>query len=330
MNRLADLIRRKQVQEELMSVPSPQIDNQLASLIQGGGNFIRNDQTGNVIDLGQSQQSNTLRGSPVDVFGQGKGYMQPDGIIRGVNQAGQNFRVQPTGTNDAQIKARTAAEDRAMKIAEFDMKQKLDDQKYRGVETPAEKLARDKFEWEKSQAGNATAKSTEDEKKAAGYVVRMETALKQMESVGKESPGSEIPNPLVQMVGGVSDTAKNYIQSTARQRIESAQEDALDAALTLATGAAYTKEQLKGLRSSYFPMAGDAPATVEDKRARFADVIKTARLRAGRMEGGADTVISASVQSGAGKSSLDDEAIAWARANPNDPRAKKILQLHGQ
>lgn len=126
MNSLADLIRRKQEQEALVSIPQPEIDNQLAALIQSGGNFIRNDQTGQVIDLGQSQAQPRYTGTPVDVFGQGKGYLDPSsGMIRGVNQAGQNFRAQPAGTNDAQIKARTAAEDRAMKMAEFDMKQKL-------------------------------------------------------------------------------------------------------------------------------------------------------------------------------------------------------------
>ncbi len=30
-----------------------------------------------------------------------------------------------------------------------------------------------------------------------------------------------------------------------------------------------------------------------------------------------------------GESSKDTEAIAWAKANPNDPRAKKILEMHG-
>lgn len=122
MPTLADLLRMKQNQD-LVSIPRPEIDNQLASLIEGGGNFIRNDQTGQVIDLGQSSPQPRYTGTPVDVFGQGKGYLDPSsGMIRGVNQAGQNFRVQPEGTNDAKIKARTDAEDRAMKIAEFNAK----------------------------------------------------------------------------------------------------------------------------------------------------------------------------------------------------------------
>jgi hypothetical protein len=168
-------------------------------------------------------------------------------------------------------------------------------------EKPSDKLAREKFEWEKGQGNNSALKSTEDEKKSAGYVVRMETALKQMEDVAKTNPDQTTPNPFIQMLGGISETAKNYAQPVARQRIESAQEDALDAALTLATGAAYTKEQLKGLRNSYFPMAGDAPETIADKRARFSDVIKTARLRSGRMEPGANEVIAGSAQTGAGQ-----------------------------
>lgn len=104
MPTLADLFRQ-QGDQDLASIPRPVIDNQLAALLRGGGNFIRNDQTGNVIDLGQSQAQPRFTGSPVDVFGQGKGYLDPSsGIIRGVNQAGQNFRVQPAGTEAARIK----------------------------------------------------------------------------------------------------------------------------------------------------------------------------------------------------------------------------------
>jgi len=42
-----------------------------------------------------------FRGRPVDVFGQGKGYMQPDGTIVGVNSQGQRFSVNPAGTEAA-------------------------------------------------------------------------------------------------------------------------------------------------------------------------------------------------------------------------------------
>jgi hypothetical protein len=58
--------------------------------------------------------------------------------------------------------------------------------------------------------------------------------------------------------------------------------DLLDAALTLGTGASYTKEQLKGYSSSYFPKIGDSPKTIKDKEARLANIVEAAKLAAGR------------------------------------------------
>jgi len=49
----------------------------------------------------QSQAQTRPQGSPVDVFGQGKGYMQPDGTIIGTNAQGRQFKVQPRGTEEA-------------------------------------------------------------------------------------------------------------------------------------------------------------------------------------------------------------------------------------
>lgn len=64
------------------------------------------------VEFGGSPQPQ-FRGSPVDVFGQGKGYMQPDGTIVGVNAQGQRFAVNPAGTaaagqaaKDAELKRR--------------------------------------------------------------------------------------------------------------------------------------------------------------------------------------------------------------------------------
>ena len=76
------------------------------------------------------------------------------------------------------------------------------------------------------------------------------------------------------------EAAGNYLKSPERQNIEAAQLDALDAALTLNTGAAYTKEQLFGLRKSYFPQPGDDESTITAKQDRLQGLIETARIRA--------------------------------------------------
>jgi hypothetical protein len=64
--------------------------------------------------------------------------------------------------------------------------------------------------------------------------------------------------------------------------VEAAQLDMLDAALTLGTGAAYTREQLEGYRQAYFPAYGDEPGTVADKQARLKNVISAANIAAGK------------------------------------------------
>lgn len=130
--------------------------------------------------------------------------------------------------------------------------------------------------------GGNMLKASDDEKKSAGLAVRMELALRQM----KENPEGASPQwgpEILRDIPLVGEPLANAVTPYARQTVEAAQLDALDAALTLATGAAYTKEQLANLAKSYFPQLNDKPQAVEDKKARLAAVIETARIRAGRM-----------------------------------------------
>jgi len=71
------------------------------------------------------------------------------------------------------------------------------------------------------------------------------------------------------------------ISSSDRLRAEAAQLDALDAALTLGTGAAYTREQLRGYARAYFPQIGDTPEVIAEKNTRFANIVRLARSQAG-------------------------------------------------
>jgi hypothetical protein len=68
----------------------------------------------------------------------------------------------------------------------------------------------------------------------------------------------------------------------ARQQVEAAQLEILDAALTLGTGAAYTREQLENYRRSYFPQLGDKKGTVSDKQQRLKSLIDSAMIKSGR------------------------------------------------
>jgi len=131
-------------------------------------------------------------------------------------------------------------------------------------------------------AGSA---ATEGERKAATLLQRLNFSLEQMQSAIKESPSAASPNMTAEVLRRlplIGEPAANIANPAERQRVESAQLDILDAALTLGTGAAYTKEQLEGYRRSYFPQVGDTPAAIKDKAARLENVIQAAKIAAGR------------------------------------------------
>jgi hypothetical protein len=129
----------------------------------------------------------------------------------------------------------------------------------------------------------AGAAATEGERKAATLLTRLTGSLSQLEQAVKEDPDAASPNLLATGAGALlGETVGNKLTPATRQRVEAAQLDILDAALTLGTGAAYTREQLEGYRRSYFPQIGDSPGTVKDKSARLNNVIQAAKIAAGR------------------------------------------------
>lgn len=129
---------------------------------------------------------------------------------------------------------------------------------------------------------------TEGERKAATLLTRLRGSQEQMLTALGADPSAAKPGYAAEFVRAIpgigGDTPANLLTPETRQRVEAAQLDMLDAALTLGTGAAYTREQLEGYRRSYFPQIGDGPKQVDDKRVRLANVIRAAEIAAGRAE----------------------------------------------
>ncbi|MBO1007094.1 hypothetical protein [Acidovorax sp. SD340] len=141
---------------------------------------------------------------------------------------------------------------------------------------------------------------TEDQGKSAGYALRMDNALKLINEIGAKNPGATRPGVGTALLNTLPEGVANFMRPEDRQRVEAAELDALDGALTLNTGAAYTREQLQGLRRSYFPQPGDDDKTVAEKQQRLGTMVESARLRAGA--GGAamvDAVQAKTAQPGA-------------------------------
>jgi len=123
---------------------------------------------------------------------------------------------------------------------------------------------------------------TEGERKASTLLQRMQFSQGQLTQALLDDPNAAKPGLFTSALDMLSTPAANTLTSEARQRVASAQLDILDAALTLGTGAAYTKDQLEGYRKSYFPQIGDGPQQIKDKKARLENVISAAKIAAGK------------------------------------------------
>jgi hypothetical protein len=146
--------------------------------------------------------------------------------------------------------------------------------------------------------GVSGGKATEGERKAATLLSRMQLAQTQMTDQGEKG----MPGLFTSMTPRVGLPEE-------RKRTEDAQLDFLDAALTLATGAAYTEFQLKSAMQTYFPKFGDDAATIAEKELRRQNLMEAARISAGSMSGAVPAVpavpaIPAAGGSGAARPSL--------------------------
>ena len=126
--------------------------------------------------------------------------------------------------------------------------------------------------------GVSGGKATEGERKAATLLSRMQLAQTQMD---QGAPG---------MPGFLTSITPRVGLPEERKRVEDAQLDFLDSALTLATGAAYTEFQLKGAMQSYFPKFGDDATTIAEKELRRKNLMEAARISAGAMSGAVPAV----------------------------------------
>lgn len=133
---------------------------------------------------------------------------------------------------------------------------------------------------------------SEGERKAATLATRLENARRRIEALEATNPGVSKPGfaeRAALKVGG--ETAANAMRTPERQQVNAAQLDALDAALTLATGAAYTEVQLEGQRVAYFPQPFDDEATAKAKREAFDVLVALAYEAAGRAAPTIDTAL---------------------------------------
>ena len=171
----------------------------------------------------------------------------------------------------------------------------------------------------------AVVKTTEAERTAGFLANRLAGALTDISAASAKSPNAAAPGIGEGFASLFGEQATNRAVSADRQQIRAAQLDALDAALTLGTGAAYTSAQLEGYRQSYFPALGDKPSTVAGKKARFLRLLESAAIKAGAAT---PPALVAAIEQG--RSETTPKAPARTAPNKTPPAAAVAALRNGQ
>lgn len=201
---------------------------------------------------------------------------QPPAVIYG--------EVDPFKVSSEQRAERSAERQDAAAIRAAEASDRAAAAAARAAENDARKLAAE----ERKLAAGGGIEATESERTAAFLATRVANGLETLKGIGTGGDatlGTRVAEALPFGLG-------NYLVGNDRQRAATAQLDVLDAALTLGTGAAYTKEQLEGYRQSYFPQPGDGPDVVADKQERLKVLLEAARVKAGAAAPAIDRALS--------------------------------------
>lgn len=129
--------------------------------------------------------------------------------------------------------------------------------------------------------------------------------------------------------------AAHAMLSPEAQRVDQAQRNFVNAVMRRESGATISSAEFENAKKQYFPQPGDDKATIEQKRRTREMVINGFARGAG--PGSKDIMDvyqsnpykSEQPQGKVSPHPQDLEAVAWAKANPNDPRAQKIMLANG-
>jgi hypothetical protein len=135
-----------------------------------------------------------------------------------------------------------------------------------------------------SAASAKVSEPTEGERKDAYNLQRIVNAAQTIKGATSADPKAVSPGFMEAAVGMLPFTEgiKYRAQSPQRQVVDTAQTDLVDAFLTLATGAAYTAEQLQGQREALLPRYGESKESIAAKKQRVRALAEAAKVRAGR------------------------------------------------
>jgi hypothetical protein len=194
--------------------------------------------------------------------GQKRFMTMPDGTLKEVGTGGE--KVDPETR-------------RAMQFLRLNKPiDQLTDQELQAVERKA-------IEFKKAGATSINLPSGE-ERKAGFMSTILDRNILQMQNALGIDPTAVKPNVPASIVEAITgpNLLSRGMKPAQRQIVEDSQLDVLDAALTLRTGAAYTREQLNAMRDTYFPVLNDKPPAIAEKKQRLESLLEGAYIAAGR------------------------------------------------
>ncbi len=166
-----------------------------------------------------------------------------------------------------------------------------DDQRRQADEAERKRIKFQNEQKELEAAGGVLG--TEAANKAAALTTQLTRAMSDIRKTTKANPDSAQPGILEMGAGLFGPDAREWAQTEDRRDVAGSQFLAVDAALTLATGAAYTPSQLQGYTRSLFPTLNDTPENIARKRKKFEQVIQSGRIQAGAKAPSIDQAIAA-------------------------------------
>lgn len=135
------------------------------------------------------------------------------------------------------------------------------------------------------KAGASSVNLPNEGERKAGFMANiLDRNILQMQTALKIDPTAVKPNVPASIVEALTgpNLLSRSMKPAQRQIVEDSQLDVLDAALTLRTGAAYTREQLNAMRDTYFPTLLDKPQAIREKKQRLESLLEGAYIMAGR------------------------------------------------
>lgn len=162
-------------------------------------------------------------------------------------------------------------------------------------------------------------KTSESERVAAYNAGRTLLSAADIFNTIKSDPDAVAPGALETAVGLFVDP--NFVRSAERQIVSSAQYEAVDALLTLATGAAYNQEQRNSQIQRYIPLYSDKPETREYKKRALLDTIQVAKAKSG-------AAWTPEMDAALEKLGLVDETKTQATPESEDPELNDLLEKY--